>query len=652
MTPRGPISRLAAGALALGLLGGGLAGSGSACADLRGGRDLDRAIEALGSAGSPRRIEAARWLGAHGPVERVMPVLLESLARESDIDVQVPLALAVARRARAADALRVLALEQTLRSPGRAPLVVALAQLGTDETDAWLVSRLASPGGVELRPAFEQAAEIARQRRDAILARVLEVLADHEAPLLVGWLSSLADERARAALLSISLRVGPARGDALEGLARLGPDEETARLLADPAMVAEMLGASTELAARFVEARLAADPNADVSAFLSNAHRELRAAAVEAMIERAPERAVSGLGAALDALAPADARALDAAIQHPSDALSPWLREALEDASLEPRVRSDALEALVSVPACEASLERIFMGELALAEAALADARLARACPGRARSFHDDDPLVSLHLDAIAGRDVGDQIAMRFGGATRDDRLLLAHAWLSGPAADARIAGALETETDPEVFAVLALAARAHRLPIDTAGLLRRVMEPSTRLAALDLALDADAPPSPALARALEEVLGGSDADAAALALHALARHRPGAVTAFACAALESREPVLERAAGHVLAARSSLPECLQQRARVDPEVRARLAVSSPASSSPTIAAEQAPLVVRVVSNVGAALQQLTIQTLTGRTVRLRPARDGLVVAAGLGPADVRLRLDHEAGDR
>jgi hypothetical protein len=123
-------------------------------------------------------------------------------------------------------------------------------------------------------------------------------------------------------------------------------------------------------------------------------------------------------------------------------------------------------------------------------------------------------------------------------------------------------------------------------------------------------------------------------------------------VTAFACAALESREPVLERAAGHVLAARSSLPECLQQRARVDPEVRARLAVSSPASSSPTIAAEQAPLVVRVVSNVGAALQQLTIQTLTGRTVRLRPARDGLVVAAGLGPADVRLRLDHEAGDR
>jgi hypothetical protein len=84
----------------------------------------------------------------------------------------------------------------------------------------------------------------------------------------------------------------------------------------------------------------------------------------------------------------------------------------------------------------------------------------------------------------------------------------------------------------------------------------------------------------------------------------------------------------------------------------VDPEVRARLAVSSPASSSPTIAAEQAPLVVRVVSNVGAALQQLTIQTLTGRTVRLRPARDGLVVAAGLGPADVRLRLDHEAGDR
>jgi hypothetical protein len=77
----------------------------------------------------------------------------------------------------------------------------------------------------------------------------------------------------------------------------------------------------------------------------------------------------------------------------------------------------------------------------------------------------------------------------------------------------------------------------------------------------------------------------------------------------------------------------------------VDPELRA-------ISAAPAAEPEQTPLVVRVTSNVGGALQRVSIETLDGRTLRVRPARDGLIVAPGLGPSDVRLRLDLEAGDR
>jgi hypothetical protein len=614
-------------------------------ADLRGPRDVARAIEALDDERDERREVGARWLGAHGPDELVARALLVALETEEELAPMVPIALALARRARPEDAPRLLALEPRLRSAGRVAIVVTLAQLGTEESDAWLVSRLASPAGVELRPAIEQAAEIARQRRDAVLPRVLDAIADHEAPLLVSWLASLADERARGALVAIALHEGPSRAAALEGLARLGPDAETARRLGEPAMLAEMLRAATDLASAYVRALLAADPAADVAPFLADTLPELRTIAIDTLVEHAPERALAVLGSDLAALAPADRHALTTALRHPSLPLAPWLEAALADPTLEARTRSEALEALVRVPSCGTTLEAASSGELALEEAALADARLARACPLRPLRAEDDDRLVALHLAAIAGRDVRETIAARFVGAASEDRLLLAHAWLSSREPDARVLDALEGEADPEVYAVLALAAISHGIGAAGARTSERLEHPSTRLAALDLALASRVAPSPRALRAAEEALGGPDDASSALALRTLARHRPRTTTAFACAALESGGPMRTRAARHVLLDNAARPECVRWRARVDPELRALLAAPRSEPSSD-------PLVVRVTSNVGGALLRVSIETLDGRTIRLRPPRDGIVVVPGLGPADVQLRLDAEAGDR
>lgn len=617
----------------------------AARADLRGPRDVARAIEALDDAQDERREIGARWLGAHGPDATVARALLVALEAEEEVSPTVPIAIALARRARPEDAQRLLALEPTLRSAGRVAIVVALAQLGTEESDAWLVSRLASPAGVELRPAIEQAAEIARQRRDAVLPRVLEAIADHEAPLLVTWLASLADERARGTLLAIALRAGPSRTTALEGLARLGPEAETAGRLSEPAMQAEMLRSPTELASAYVRALVAADPAIDVTPFLADTLPELRAVAIDTLVERVPERAIAMLGDELGAIAPADRHALTTALRHPSLPLSPWLSAALADAELDARARSEALEALVRVPSCGSSLEPALGGELVLEEAALAEARLARACPGRAFAAHEDDPLVALHLEAIAGRDVREAIAARFAEASSGDRLLLAHAWLSSREPDARVLEALEHEDDPEVFAVLAIAAISHGIASAGERAAERLEDPATHLAALDLVLASSEAPSPRVLRAVEEALGGHDDAAGALALRALSRHRPGTTTAFACAGLESGEPVRARAARHVLLSSPRRADCVRWRARVDPELRALLASPSPEPAS-------APLVLRVTSNVGGSLQRVSIETLDARTIRLRPPRDGLVVVPGLGPADVQLRLDVEAGDR
>ena len=211
-------------------------------------------------------------------------------------------------------------------------------------------------------------------------------------------------------------------------------------------------------------ALLAANGEADLSAFLPDTTPELRASALDALVERAPVRAVATLGVDPAAIPAGDRHVLAAAIAHPSPALVPWLEAMLGDASLDTDTRSGALEALVALPACSIHLDAALGGELALDEARLADARLARACPTRSLAPHPLEGPAALHLEAIAGRDVRAAIFASFSEAPRPDRLALAHAWLSSVQPDARLLGALEAETDAEIFAVLALAATTHGL--------------------------------------------------------------------------------------------------------------------------------------------------------------------------------------------
>ncbi|MBN8613751.1 MAG: HEAT repeat domain-containing protein, partial [Deltaproteobacteria bacterium] len=135
-------------------------------ATLRGERDVDRAIEALYDEDDDEvRARAARWLGSYGPDEVVLEALLDAASDEDESIVMTALAEAIARRARASEAEELLELEHRMRAPVRATFAVLLAQLGAEESDAWLVERLSSPAGTELRPALEQVAEIARARR-------------------------------------------------------------------------------------------------------------------------------------------------------------------------------------------------------------------------------------------------------------------------------------------------------------------------------------------------------------------------------------------------------------------------------------------------------------------------------------------------------
>ncbi|MBX7196350.1 MAG: hypothetical protein K1X94_30130, partial [Sandaracinaceae bacterium] len=390
-----------------------------ALADLRGPRDVARALEQLeNDDDDDARVRAADWLAAHGPDEVVVPALLHALEEEQELGVTVPIALAVAQRARPSDAQGLLELEPTLRSPARAALVVTLAQLGTEESDAWLVRRLASPPGSELRPALEQVAEIARSRREALLSRVLDAIAEAPAPILVQWLASLEDERARATLVTLAISVHAVRATALEGLAHLGPDAETARRLVE-------LGASPEGALRspeLVRALLAADPAAEIGAYLDEETLPaLRATALDALVARAPARALEVLGSDPGAMRPTDRHVLEVAIAHPAAPLTPWLAHLVSDASVEPALRDGALEALVTMPGCVVEQAALRDAPLSDEVLALTVARIARRCPERQASVASGDGLEALHLRAIAGKDVREALADAWGGA-REER--------------------------------------------------------------------------------------------------------------------------------------------------------------------------------------------------------------------------------------
>lgn len=636
----------------------------SAHTDLHGARDVERAFDALlDEDDDARRARAATWLATHGPDELTMEMLLDALHEEEVASVASAIVQAIARRARPSDAAELLELDHHSRPSIRAMLALTLAQLGAEESDAWLVERLSSPTGTELRAPLQQVAEIARQRRDALLPRVLDAIAERQPPHLITWLASLDDERARGTLLTVALASPGSRVVALEGLARLGPDPETARrlleLVTPPAVSVNLLAPAPSATPRpvatpspeLVRAVLAADPSADVAPFLEATNPTLRVATLEALVERAPERALALLGMDPSAIAEADRSVLLAALAHPSAALVPWFERMLRDEVLARAHASRALEALVLLPVCALTLDDSAIVDDD--EARLAHARLARSCPTRAldpAALEGLSPEATLHVRAIAGHDVRDAIAALWPLADAPaDRLTLAHAWLASVEPDPRVIELAAGEDDADVFAVLVLAMSAHGLSSAPSRWAHRIEPSAQRLAAIEAMRSAPSGLSPQLSRSIDRASVDRDPAVAALALHVAEGHRPSAATARLCQALESESRTLARAARHLLLARSERPPCVASRARIDAELRAALLEVAPVTPAP-------PLVVHVVSNVGAVLQRVSIETSDGRTSRIRPPADGLVLIPGLDGADVHLRLDAEpeasGGDR
>lgn len=595
-------------------------------ADLRSPSDLERALVMLGSDVPERRARAADWLALHGTVERAVPALVAAISRERAPEAMASMGLALARRARPEDARALIELEGTLRAPARAPLMVALAQLATDESDAWLVGRLRDGAPADLDSALQQLAEIARVRRDAVLGRVLAALeADGPSLALLEWLVSLRDERARGALLDAVRRRAPSRDVALFGLAELGPNSDTALALA------ELLHDGEEPSPLLVGALVAANPQGPIDGWLDRARPELRRAALQALVRWAPARALALVGEDPRAIAGEDHHVLDVAVEHPSPPLVPWLLARAADAGAWEESRREALDALIGLPACAVSLDRVDPAERPIAEA-----RLARRCPGRAAPIAGESG-EALHLRAIAGHDVRDRLRERYDSAGPADRLALAHAWLSGTRGDPTLARRLAAEREPDVFAVLAVAASVHAVSVPPDVVERALEDPRLRLPALWLAerlLGASAvdPGRPALARAVARARRDRDDVVRAASM------RLGGASAFACAGLESPLTPVRRAA---LFALVPTHPCVVSRARVDPDVRAALAGGCRVS-------HDALTVVRVRSAEDRLLPRVSVASNDGRWFVLRPPLHGIVAIPGIASADVGLVLDSE----
>lgn len=540
-----------------------------AVADLDQHRDVDRALDQLEEGSTTQiRADAARWLAAHGPDALVMPSLLDALEREPAADVLGPLTHAVARRAGREHDARLIRIAPAIRSPFRGVLVVAIAQLETEASDAYLAQELAALGAVDievaeatLMPGSSHGAhrvsliELARARRDAVVpALLLESVPPRMAP--VEALVQLADERARTLLLS--LLDDPALGPlALEGLAALGPERLTADVLR---------ARLTTPSPRLVRALFAADPNArELEAFRTTGSTEVQRTVRELLIAHAPSR-----------LSRDDVRA------HFQEDARVW-SDALDAPNAEAREAYVTLAEDVQVPI--AMRQAVFDAQLTFAEqgacaqiaprfegtrALLAAARLARVCsmPFTAPS---ELPLpAQLYLRALAGEDVRSAIRAAWEAASPDARNDLAHAWWVSGQADPALAEAWAEETNEDVRDVLSLAVQRHPLAVRASLLAQRLDAPRSRLSSL---LVARVQPAlsllirPRVLRALHDEAPLNRA-AALLALSSF--EEASSLAPLACAALRGGEA--ERAASRVVL--SSDARCLREEARVDETLR------------------------------------------------------------------------------
>lgn len=552
----------------------------SALADLDQHRDVDRALTLLTEGSDARtRGDAARWLATHGPDSIVMPRLLDALEREPAADVLGPLVHAVARRAGREHDARLIRIAPAIRSPFRGVLVVAIAQLETEASDAYLAEELAALGTVDIEVAESAVmlgtsngahrvslVALARGRRDAVVpALLLESAPPRMAPVEV--LVALADERARS--LFVSLLDDPALGPlALEGLAALGPESRTA-----DAIRARIAGAPTPLLAR---ALFAADPNArELQAWRTEGSSEVQQALRALWIARAPSR-----------LSPEEARA------HFAEDARAWSM-ALTTPNADAREAYAALAGDDAVPL--AAREAIFDAQRLLAEtdaslctqitthfegtrALVASARLARTCHTQFNVPSSLAPPAQLYLRALAGEDVRASLRQAWGTATDMERRDLAHAWWVSREADEALASAWEQEPNDDVRDVLSLAVVRHRITVQTSLLAQRIDMPRTRLASLLVARVQPALSFPLRPRVLAALHDEASLHRAA-ALHTLAAFEPAAaLQPFACVALRGDEA--ERAAARVVLA--SEARCLREEVRVDETLRTPRTLTTP----------------------------------------------------------------------
>lgn len=549
-------------------------------ADLDQHRDVDRALALLVD-GSEARIrgDAARWLATHGPDSIVMPRLLDALEREPAADVLGPLVHAVARRAGREHDARLIRIAPAIRSPFRGVLVVAIAQLGTPASDAYLAQELAALGTVEIEVAESAVMlgtsngahrvsliELARARRDAVVpALLLEAVPPRMAPTEA--LVQLADERARP--LFLSLLDDPALGPlALEGLAALGPESLTA-----DAIRARISGAPTPL---LVRALFAADANArELESWRTEGASEVQQALRALLIAHAPSRLSRE---EVRAHFHEDARAWSLALTTPTaDAREAYVALS-EDAEVPLATREAVFDAQLILAETNASHCAEITPQFEGTRALLASARLSRICHAAFAAPASLSHPAQLYLRALAGEDVRSAIREAWVTASEEARRDLAHAWWVSREADSALASAWEQEPNDDVREVLSLAVARHRIAVRPTLLAQRIEMPRTRLATL-LVVRAQPTLSLLMRPHVLAALHDESPLNRAAALLALAAFEPAtSLLPFACVALRGVEA--ERAAARVV-----LPvdaRCLREEARVDETLRMPHALTSP----------------------------------------------------------------------
>ena len=548
--------------------------SADAQADLFASRDVDRVLVQLeDSTSPPHRAGAARWLMRHGPHALVMPRLLDALERETSPEVLGPLTHAVARLLGPEHDARLIRIAPTIRSPFRGVLVVAIAQLGTEASDAFLAQELAALGAVSIEvaqptlalgtsPASERVSliELAEARRDAVVPLLLrEAHPPRMAPTEA--LVQLAHEDARS--LFVSLLDDPALSPlAWEGLAALRPDAATADTLR-----ARLTTVPSPAMAR---ALYAADPNAEeLALWLHSGPSEVQQALRALLIAHDPARLTQE-----DVLTHAedDARAWAASFASPNPAAHAAYVLLMTSDAVPIATRQAASDAHLVLAEGDRSLCTASAAQLEGTHAVITAARQARICRTPFTVPASLSNGAALYLRALAGEDMRGALAAawREESVDADTRIDLAHAYWVSREADAGLADAWATEPNDEVRDVLSLAVQRHRMAVSASLLASRLEAPRTRFSSL-LVASAQTSLHPLTRPHILAALHDPSPRIRAAALLALSHFEdPSSLAPWACAALEGAEE--ERAAA--LAVLPSDARCVHALARVDASLR------------------------------------------------------------------------------